>query len=70
MDEDCTLIGCVARLDPMKGHEILLAAVDIVVSKRSDVRVVCVGGGPLERKLKERTHELGLERMSSGWRTP
>jgi glycosyltransferase involved in cell wall biosynthesis len=42
---DETLIGIVGRLDPIKGHDILLRAVAPLMAN-SPVRVACVGTGP------------------------
>jgi glycosyltransferase involved in cell wall biosynthesis len=41
-----TLIGLVARLDPMKDHHTFLTAASLVVSKCSKARFLCVGSGP------------------------
>ena len=44
--DDDFVIGCVARLDPMKDHPTLLAAAASFVRDHADARFVCVGGGP------------------------
>ena len=40
------VIGCVARLDPMKGHDIFLKAASVFLLRHPFVRFVCVGDGP------------------------
>jgi len=40
------LIGCVARLDPVKDHPTFLRAAALLARERADVRFVCIGSGP------------------------
>ena len=56
------VIGCVARLDPMKDHANLLQAAARFARKNSDARFVCVGGGPAAYRLQLTTlaDSLGL----------
>jgi glycosyltransferase involved in cell wall biosynthesis len=56
------LIGVVARLDPMKGHETFLDAAALLSRRRPDVRFVCVGTGPPELRahLERRARAAGL----------
>lgn len=58
-----SLIGVVARLDPVKGHITFLKAAAKVSQKITDVKFVCVGSGPddFTKKLQTLTIELGLE---------
>lgn len=62
----------VGRLDLQKGLEDLLSALaelnaDQTLSKR--LRVVCVGTGPSEAKLKQQTQSMGLQQVVhwAGW---
>ncbi|HEY6358829.1 MAG TPA: glycosyltransferase, partial [Vicinamibacterales bacterium] len=59
------VIGVVARLDPMKGHPVLLRALVSVARQVPAVRVVCVGGGApgYARHLAAETRRLNLERV-------
>lgn len=59
---DATLLGVVARLDPMKGHEIFLRAFASVTSKRTNAWAVIVGDGPndVRDRLATLTSELGV----------
>ncbi|MDR3639879.1 MAG: glycosyltransferase [Humidesulfovibrio sp.] len=61
-DED-RLIGLVARLDPMKGHAIFLAAAARLARQRPEARFVCVGGGPADYAafLRDQARALGLD---------
>ncbi len=56
------LIGLVARLHPMKEHQIFLNAAERLTRYRSDVRFVCVGSGTEDyaRGLRKLTIDLGL----------
>lgn len=59
--DDELLILTVGRLSPEKNHELLLRAAARVVRDHSRVRFVLVGHGPLERRLRERARELGID---------
>jgi glycosyltransferase involved in cell wall biosynthesis len=50
----------VARLDPMKDHATLLKAAAAMAREAPDVRLVCIGDGPLRGELESLTHSLGL----------
>ena len=50
-----------ARLEPQKGHEVLLAALPQVRREFPTVRVICAGDGSLRETLQQRTRDLGLE---------
>lgn len=60
--EETVLIGMVARLDPIKGHDVFLAAAAVLARGNPNWRLVCVGSGPAEyaRKLRQRAVALGL----------
>ena len=52
----------VGSLETVKGYEYLVKAIMIVKEKYPDVLLVHIGGGSLEKKLKEMIKELGLEK--------
>lgn len=57
------VVGLPARLDPMKDHGTFLRAARIAADARSDLRFVCVGGGPeaYRRELERQAGDAGLE---------
>lgn len=57
------VIGCVARLDPMKGHDVFLRAASVLKVRHPFVRFVCVGNGTEEcrTKLIKMAIDYGLE---------
>lgn len=50
-----------ARLEPQKGHCVLLEALPSVRAEFPNVRLVCAGEGELRSKLEMQVRELGLE---------
>lgn len=56
-----TVIGCVARFDPVKDHVSLLKAFARLRERRSDVFLVLVGDGEMRPILEALVAELGLE---------
>ncbi len=54
-------IGIVGRLEPQKGHHVLLEAAAIVVREMPGARFVIVGDGPLRPELEAQRARLGLE---------
>ncbi|WP_445505206.1 glycosyltransferase [Microvirga sp. G4-2] len=58
---DAPLIGCVARLDPIKNHVLLLEAMALLIRQIPDARLALVGDGPLREALRERAEALCLE---------
>jgi glycosyltransferase involved in cell wall biosynthesis len=55
------LVGCVGRLAPVKGQDVLLEAFARVASQDSGVRLVLVGDGPSRLELEYRTRRLGMD---------
>jgi glycosyltransferase involved in cell wall biosynthesis len=54
------VIGSVARLDVGKGHQELLAALAQLTSRFPHAKLLCVGDGPMRRRLETRIRQLGL----------
>lgn len=50
----------VARLEPQKGHEVLLEATKLLIGRWPTLRVVCIGDGVLKEQLQEKVKRLGL----------
>jgi glycosyltransferase involved in cell wall biosynthesis len=58
-DQDI-LIGCIANLHPIKGHDLLIDAFAVLRREGLPVRLVIVGGGPLQPELQRRIDDQGL----------
>jgi glycosyltransferase involved in cell wall biosynthesis len=59
------VIGCVGRLDRVKGHDVLIEA----LTRLPEARAVIIGAGPEEEALRRQARELGVaDRVSlPGW---
>jgi len=55
------VLATIAQLIPRKGHETLLHSMVVVRQKYPDVRLLLLGLGPLETKIRAWISELGLE---------
>ena len=62
IDDDIVVLGCVARLDVVKGYEFLLKAFHLLIEDIPNLRLYCVGSGDpgYSEDLKELTKILGL----------
>jgi glycosyltransferase involved in cell wall biosynthesis len=60
LPQDRFIVGVVARLFELKGHDELLTALQRVVSRAPEVLVAFVGSGPLEGHLRARIAAEGL----------
>lgn len=58
--EDSWLIGCVARLEKMKGHVCLLRGFQRLLSKIPDGRLILAGDGPDRNLVEQEIQKLGL----------
>ena len=56
-----SVIGIVARLDPIKNHACLIRAMKIVAAKLSEAVLLIIGDGPLRSELESLTVNLGLQ---------
>jgi glycosyltransferase involved in cell wall biosynthesis len=57
---DDIVIGNLARLWPEKGQSYLLEALRIVVDRHPSVKLVIIGTGPLEERIRAQARDLGL----------
>ena len=57
LPEGVPLIGCAARLEEVKGHDVLLTALNLMPA---DVHVALAGSGSLEDSLRSRARKLGI----------
>lgn len=62
LSESLPIIGIVARVQPVKGHEVLLEAFKEVRATLPEARLLVVGGGAssYERRLRELCQRLGI----------
>lgn len=60
LPENAYLIGCVARLVPVKRHEDLVAGFAMVAGSHPDVFLVLVGGGALAETISRQVKSLDL----------
>ncbi len=58
MEDPVVLVA--ARLEPQKGHNVLLEAMPEVVREFPKARVFCLGDGVLREELKDQAKQLGL----------
>lgn len=56
------VVGKVARLFELKGHNDLLDAASELVKRCPRMKFLLVGGGPWRERLEAKTHSLGLEK--------
>ncbi len=57
---DDLVFGNLARLWPEKGHRYLIDALRIVIDKHPSVKLVIIGTGPLEERIRAQIAQLGL----------
>ena len=60
-DHEELKVLCVARFVPEKGLDLLLEAIAALCERRTDVRLVLVGEGPLEAHLRRKAIDLGIQ---------
>lgn len=61
LDSSTRLIGMVARLDPIKNHDMLIRAMKEISIQEPKARLLIVGDGVLRDKLEMQTRELNLD---------
>ena len=55
------VIGCVARFDPVKQHEILVKAVAMVAERHPNAVLLLAGDGPEKVRIEQRAKELKVQ---------
>lgn len=58
--ENCFVVGHVGRLHQQKNHLFLLNVFKEIKNKKGNAKLLLVGSGPLENKIKNYVNELGL----------
>jgi glycosyltransferase involved in cell wall biosynthesis len=68
--DDVPVLGCVARLAPRRGHELLIRAFQLVLADHPQARLLLVGKGEARVRLEALVSELGLTRevLFTGYR--
>ena len=62
IDDGIPVIGCLARLEPVKGHAFLLNAFEKLLRVRPDVVCLIAGDGPLRRDLESLAQKLRIHK--------
>jgi glycosyltransferase involved in cell wall biosynthesis len=61
IEDNCPILGNIARLTEQKGQEVLLQAVNLLIRKGQNLKVVLVGGGPKRPELENLVDTLGIK---------
>lgn len=62
LDERAVIVGCVAAMRPLKGHETLLQAILPILRERADVHLVLVGDGePVFTQVQASVAQKGVQ---------
>ena len=56
------VIGAIGRLSPVKGQDVLIRATKLIIQDFPDVKVLLVGDGPDERRLKDLSSNLAVDK--------
>lgn len=59
-EADDPVVLVLGRLEPQKGHSVLLDALPLILREFPRTRLVCAGDGALRRDLEDKMRELGL----------
>ena len=55
------IVGMIARMDPVKGHDVLLDAAILMKSRIPGLKILCAGEGPQLKRLSWRLQPQGLD---------
>jgi glycosyltransferase involved in cell wall biosynthesis len=72
LNADDQVLGCVARFDPVKRHEVLLEALGRVVKRRPNVVLLLAGEGPEQARIHRHADRLKIRVVNPGaiaWQT-
>lgn len=62
LSKDDIVLLTIARLEPQKGHKILLQAMSLLHAEIPNLRLICLGTGSLEDELSKLTQALDIEK--------
>ena len=60
IDADAEVIGCVARFDPVKKHDVLVEALATVKKRYPKAVLLLAGDGPEKERIQQRARELDV----------
>jgi glycosyltransferase involved in cell wall biosynthesis len=60
LDPDAEVIGCVARFDPVKKHDVLVEALATVKKRHPKAVLLLAGDGPEKERIRQRASELDV----------
>ncbi len=60
-EADKTLVGIIARLDPIKNHSVLIEAISLLKNQFPDIQLIVVGEGPMLQELKNLVSTLAID---------
>jgi len=66
-EQNVSIMGVVARLDPVKGLDVLLQAFAIMCKSMSNIRLWIVGDGPEKKRLQDQATCLNIESKVVFW---
>lgn len=61
LDANDRVVGTVGRLDKLKGQDVVLQALKRILVDHPHTRLLIVGSGPQDRRLRRLARELGIE---------
>src|SRR5205823_510091 len=67
VDPEAPLVGIVARLVPVKGHELFIDAAAELLQRRPEVRFAIIGDGERRQELERYTRERQVPVLFTGW---
>lgn len=65
--QDCTVIGTIGRLHPVKGQVFLVEALKILIKDFSDLHLLIIGEGSLHAELQDLLSSYGLPHTMAGY---
>ncbi len=66
---DIPLVGIIARLVPVKGHDLFLDTAALIHKSHPEARFVVIGDGELRQELEVQVRERALPVVFAGWET-
>ncbi len=58
--DDDIVVGIVARMEPVKGHDVFIKAAALAAEKNEKLRFLIVGSGSCEEEIKSEAQRLGI----------